>query len=337
MLTAHYYDGRSALRHAVQLHVRDGALHVEGESLRRSIPLADIVVDEAFGNAPRSITLPDGARCEVSDHAGMQQLLAEARIGDTLVVRLQQRWQWALAAFCIIVASAVSGYFWGLPAAARALAPHVPEAAASKLSAAVLARLDAQILQPSKLSPDQQQTILRQAEATLRQPGMPAWRIHFRSSAKLGPNALALPGGDLIILDKLVTLMESEARINAVVAHEIGHLAHLHGMQQMIQGAVVSLVLATWFGDVSSAAVAISGQLLQSGYSRDAEREADRFAAQHLLRCCGGSQPLIEALELLEKSEGSSGSALLSSHPETVERIAAIRAWVPPTGATQRQ
>jgi Zn-dependent protease with chaperone function len=335
MLTAHYYDGRSAQRNPVRLYVRDGALQVEGESFNRNIPLGDIVVDEPLGNAPRCITLPDGARCEVDDHEGMKQLLADAKIGETLVVRLQKRWQWALAAFCIIVTGAVSGYFWGLPAVAKALAPQIPQPASARLSAAVLARLDTQILQPSRLPPARQQAILRLAETTLREPGMPVWRIHFRSSTKLGPNALALPGGDLIILDKLVTLLESEDRINAVVAHEIGHLAHHHSMQQMIQGAVVSLVLATWFGDISSAAVAISGQLLQSGYSRDAEREADRFAAQQLLRCCAGSQPLIEALERLEKSEGGSGSALLSSHPETVERIAAIRAWAPPTGVAR--
>ncbi|MBI2308680.1 MAG: M48 family metallopeptidase [Rhodocyclales bacterium] len=328
MLSAVYYDGRSALRHPVRLHVGDDCLHLDGDSVRRSVPLGSVDFGEAMGKGPRCIELPDGARCEVADHDGMRRLLAAAGVTESLVVRLQTRWRWAAAALAIVVGSAGAAYFWGLPALARTLAPHVPAPAVKLISDGVLAQLDGQLFAASALPPARQDEIRRLATAHLREAGQPDWRIHFRSAPKIGANALALPGGDIVILDKLVTLMNDDRQLLAVVAHEVGHLAHRHSLQQLIQGATLSLVLAAWFGDVSSAAVALGGQLLQAGYSREAEREADAYATRLLLRCCGSSAGLVEALEKLARSEGDAGGALslLGSHPETAARIAAIRA-----------
>lgn len=328
MLAAAFYDGRSALRHPVRLHVSEGCLHVAGDTVRLSVPLRSVDFGEALGKGPRCIELPDGARCEVADHDGMRRLLAAAGATEGIVVRLQKRWRWAAASLAIVVGSAGAGYFWGLPALARAAAPHVPAQAVKLISDGVLAQLDGQLFAASGIPPARQDEIRRLAAARLNEAGLPAWRIHFRSAPKIGANALALPGGDIVILDKLVTLMGDDRLLLAVVAHEIGHLAHRHSMQQLIEGATLSLVLAAWFGDVSSAAAALGGQLLQAGYSRAAEREADVYAARLLGRCCASAETLVEALTKLARSEGDTDGplALLGSHPDTAARIAAIRA-----------
>jgi Zn-dependent protease with chaperone function len=326
MLTAFYYDGRTAQRHPVHLHVADGALCIEGGTIAQRIPLSQVDFGEPLGKGPRCIELPEGARCEVADHQGLERLQASAGVSDSTVVKLQRRWRWAVASFVIVVASAFAGYQWGLPALAKALAPHIPAKVAKTLSDGVFAQLDARLLAPSTLSPERQEEIRRLVVQSLAQPGQPAWRIHFRSSPKMGANALALPSGDIIVLDKLVMLMNEDRQLTAVVAHEIGHLAHHHSMQQLIQGTAVSLIAAVWFGDVSSAAVALSGQLLQAGYSRIAEREADAFAVRLLLQRGGSALGLIESLEKLAKSEGDGGPSLFSSHPDTPARIVAIRA-----------
>lgn len=328
MTAASYYDGRSARRHTVRLSVTEGMLCIDGETMRQRVPLAQVGFGEPMGRGPRIIELPDGARCEVVDHDDLARLMADAGRRDSLIVRLQAHWRWTAAAFAVVVISAVSAYLWGLPALAGALAPHVPAKLTKAISNSVFTQLDQQLFRPSTLPPERQAALRRQAATALAEAGLPAWRIHFRASPQLGANALALPAGDIVILDKLVGFLD-ERELIAVVAHEIGHLAHHHAMQQFIQGTLVSLVMAAWFGDVSSAAVVLSGQLLQSGYSRDAEREADRFAARQLQRCCQGSAPLIGALEKLAKHEGDGGASWFGSHPETQARIAAIRRLPP--------
>jgi len=46
----------------------------------------------------------------------------------------------------------------------------------------------------------------------------------FRAGPLGGPNALALPGGVILVSDELLTDLGSEAELVAVLAHEIGHI-----------------------------------------------------------------------------------------------------------------
>ncbi|MFC5300241.1 M48 family metallopeptidase [Azospira restricta] len=325
MLAATYYDGSSTRRHPVGLEVRDGHLLIDGNGVQRRIPVGEVDFGEAVEGAPRSISLPGGGCCEVHDNAALSHLLATAGIGESLVVRIQRRWHWALGAFIVVVASAAAAYLWGLPALAQQLAPHVPPLVARTLSDAALAQLDRGVLRPSRLPPARQEEIRRQAAALLTPQQTPPWRLHFRQAPRLGPNALALPGGDIIILDQLVELLGDERQIQAVVAHEVGHLAHHHAMRRLIQDATLSLVLAAWFGDVSSAAVATSGKLLQSGYSREAEIEADAYAASRMALRYGTVEPIVEVLKKLDKHAPAPGNSLFASHPDAATRIAAVR------------
>lgn len=330
MLAATYYDGSSTRRHSVRLQVSDGQLLIDGPDVQRRIPVGKVDFGEPIEGASRSIVLPGGGCCEVPDEAALARHLAAAGIGESLVVRIQRRWHWALAAFVFVVSAATAGYVWGLPALAKGLAPHVPPVVARTLSEAALAQLDRGALVPSRLPAARQEEIRRQAAALFarEQPAAP-WRLHFRHAPKYGPNALALPGGDIIILDRLVELLGDEQQIQAVVAHEVGHLAHYHAMRRLIQDAALSVALAAWFGDVSSAAVATSGKLLQSGYSRGAEIEADAYAAERMLHCCGSVEPLVAALKKLDKYGAAPGDSLFNSHPDTATRIAAVRRLQP--------
>jgi len=328
MVTAAFYDGRSSARHAVSLRVAGDTLLIEGGALCHRVPLRAVRFGEPLGRGPRCIELPEGAHCEVADHPGLERLIAAAGGSDGLVVRLQRRWRWAAASLALIVGSALAAYFWGLPAAAKALAPHVPPAAVKALSSGVFSQLDRQLFTPSRLSPERQAAIRVLAERSFASDRLPPWRIHFRRSQHLGANAVALPAGDIVILDGLATLLADDRQVVAVIAHEIGHLAHHHAMRHLIEGATVSLVMAAWIGDVSSAAVALGAQLAQSGYSREAEREADAFAVTLLTHCCDTPEPLAAALDQLVSGGEAGGGlrSLLDTHPETAERIRAIRA-----------
>lgn len=327
MVEAFYFDGNTATRRHVRLSIAEGKLHIRGTDVARQLALDSLTIGEPLANAPRHIELPDGGRCEVPDAAALARMLSAAGICESSVVRLQKRWSWALASFLFVLVWGFCTYRWGLPEAARFLAHKVPPELSQKISHGVLRQLDDRYFKPSRLPEARQQQIREQATAVLGALETPPWRLHFRTSTSLGSNAFALPDGSIILLDPLVSQLD-DAELNAVIAHEIGHLVHRDALRLLIQNATVAFIVAAWLGDASSAAVGISSQLLQTDYSREAELEADAFAARFLLRCCRSAEPLISSLGKLERAHGQSGGAF-ATHPDTRHRITAIRAMQP--------
>lgn len=333
LLEAWYYDGRTARRHSVTLTLEAGELLAHGESgLLLRAPLAHVRISEPMGRAPRTLTLADGSYFEVEDSARLRQWLRGAGVADAARAYWMQQWRVVLAALCLMLTLGVAGYAWGLPVASQWLAGHLPDSVARSASEATLSLMKEQgMLEPSTLTPARQQALRQQIESTLAPQiaTLPGYSLQFHHSA-LGPNAFALPDGAVVVLDPLVELAENDEEIVAVVAHELGHVAHQHGMRQMIQSTVVGVVVGAMLSDLSSVASTLGAMLLESRYSREFEHEADDYAV-HSLRAAGRNpQALASMLARLEKAagEGEHGGVMsaLSSHPETAERIARIQA-----------
>ncbi len=331
---AEYFDGRTAHPHKVQLSLTDAGLRIEGEGVLREEPFSGIRVSEPMGTAPRLIKFGDGAHCEARDDAALRALLGAGGYADGVVVRLQQRWRWALAAVVIAVITMLSGYRWGLPAASSWLAFKLPEQALAQLGESTLKFLDKGMLAPSALPADRQNA-LRSAFGAMTLPDEVRARhvIVFRDGKQLGPNALALPDGTIVLTDQLVRLAGNDQEILAVLAHELGHLRHRHSLRMLIQGSIVSGVVAWYLGDVSNVAAGLPAFLLQARYSRDFEREADAYAAGLLKENDISPSRLADLLSRLEKSarpQRKPGEAeenldgYLSTHPATRERIETI-------------
>jgi Zn-dependent protease with chaperone function len=103
----------------------------------------------------------------------------------------------------------------------------------------VLAVLDQRIFEPSRFS-DQRMEALSARFRQLRPPSgeAPQWRLAFRKS-RYGPNAFALPSGDIVLTDEMVRLLDDEDAVMGVLAHELGHL-HQHHITRRVEGAVVT-------------------------------------------------------------------------------------------------
>ena len=339
-LSADYYDGQSSKRQAVELHLEGDRLRVIGADVERTAPVRALRLSEPMGAAPRLITFPDGAVCEVRDTQALQRLLAATGARDALVVRWQFNLRWIALSACLCVLLAYAGYRFGLPWASDKLAAGVPDSVLTAISEQLVDTLDQRFLAPSKL-PESRQKALTERFAALKPPpdaaDSPAYRVIFRATRGIPANAFALPSGTIILTDDLVTLAEKDNELMGVLAHELGHIQARHGMRQVIQGSLVGLLAAWFIGDISSIAAAAPAALLQARYSRDFEHEADRYA-QRLLAANGISpRCLADLLERLEKprersAKPSSGDihAYLASHPPTAQRLDAL-----PGGACQ--
>jgi Zn-dependent protease with chaperone function len=154
-------------------------------------------------------------------------------------------------------------------------------------------------------------------------------RLEFRAGGEMGANALALPGGTVVVTDELVALSEDDDEIAAVFAHELGHLEHRHGVRAVLQALGIGTLVAGALGDFDSAGVATAiPMLLQLQYSRAFEREADAFAADVLADAQIDPRALGRMLARIEASEpeGAELPAYLSTHPPTEERRRALEA-----------
>lgn len=160
---------------------------------------------------------------------------------------------------------------------------------------------------------------------------------HFRVIESDQINAFAAPGGFIYFYTGLLREMGSEAEMAAVMAHEISHVVARHGVKRLQTALGVALAYELAFGgdgagQATEAAIGIGMGLLFSGYSRDAEREADHFGI-HYMRKAGydpnGALGMFEVLASLGgRGEPNVFEQLSSSHPATQERIANARVQI---------
>jgi Zn-dependent protease with chaperone function len=304
-------------------------LVVRGDEIERRERLASLRVSEPLGAAPRIVTFVDGAHCEIRNHAAFAQMLMDSQHQDGWVVRMQNRWGWALAAVMLTVVAVAAGYRWGLPAAAEWIAYRLPPRLLASMGESSLEFLDKGILHPSKLTSARQKS-LKQAFENLEQPSKntPAHTIVFRNGGPIGANAFALPNGTIVVTDQLVSSAKTNDEILGVLSHELGHLERRHSLRLLIQGSIVGFVVGWYVGDVSSVAAGLPSAMLQARYSRDFEREADAYAAKMMK--LNGISPSVLA-HMLERMQAKTRKAssqtadpfagYLDSHPATQERI----------------
>ena len=325
---ARYFDGRSSRARAVRLSVNDGHLDIIGDDIERHVPLSELRVSEPLSHAPRIVTFGDGAFCEIADNAAFSQILAASGHRDSFVVAWQSRWRGAVIAVVGLVAFLFVAYRWVLPAAAEYAALQVPLAWEVRLGHEATAFLEKRIFSPTQLPSERREALTDRFDAITPEDGRD-YAIHFRAS-KIGPNALALPGGVIYVTDALVELAPDDDAVVGVLAHELGHIEQRHLMRRLFTSAAVGAAAAVLFGDVSTVLAALPAILIDLDYSRSMEREADSYAIE-LLRANGiPTQSLATLFERMQQAHEKRGSqsdwpAYLSTHPPTPERIESFR------------
>jgi predicted Zn-dependent protease len=149
-------------------------------------------------------------------------------------------------------------------------------------------------------------------------------------------NAFAAPGGYIYFYTGLLRIMDNEAEMAAVIAHETSHVVARHGVKQLQATLGVALATKLILGDKSSdvmnAAIGAGMSLIFAGYSRDYEREADKFGIYYMEKAGYDPNAAITMFDKLAQAGGSgSGNVfekLTASHPETQERITNAKAEI---------
>jgi len=147
------------------------------------------------------------------------------------------------------------------------------------------------------------------------------------------PNAWALPGGKIAINRGLLTEINTEAELAAVLGHEIVHAAARHSAKQMergiwLQAVVVGTAIAagnSGYSDLAVGGASAGAQLISQTYGRGAELESDLYGMRYMSRAGYEPQGAVELQETFVRlSEGRKTdwiSGMFSSHPPSQERV----------------
>lgn len=328
-IAAHWFSGQELVAHPVTL-VYDGAtLHLEGLAAPRRFTLEQVRVSDRLGRTPRFLYFPDGSSAETSENDAVDAWLATRSRGrgSALIHWLEQRSRVAAAATVLLVASVAALAFYGLPVLAHRAAQAVPPRIERQAGEVALQALE-RMLQASELSARERARVTAQMDRITRARGITAAaRIEFRSMGRF-PNAFALPGGILIVSDELAR-MATDEELAAVLAHETAHWQLRHGVQSVFRNSAALLVVSTITGDLSTLTTFASTLpllLLQNGYSREFEQEADHYAVETLRLAQIDPRYLATILTKLERKRPDSGRdfSYLSTHPATKDRAARI-------------
>ncbi len=337
--SARYYDGRTSAAHPVTVSLAGGSLLLHGEGVEREILLEEVSLSAPLGSMGRTLRLPGGGKCELAD--GLFARVLEERLGGT-PLRAVHRWESSLrlasVALLLTVAAVWLFLLFGIPLMAKGIAYSIPPETERLSGERALALLDRMWLEPTGLDPSRQHELDALFADVTSASGALGSRLLYRRSTALGANAFALPGGTVVLTDALVELARTDDEIAAVLAHEVGHLQGRHLLRHTLQSLGAGLVVATLTGDVTSVttlSAAIPTALVEAGFSRDMEREADDAAAAYLRSRGLPVDPFAailrrleeahRAVETTEEGQGLRPLDYFSTHPPTGERIGRLK------------
>lgn len=241
-----------------------------------------------------------------------------------------------------VLASVIAAYLFGVPLVADRLVGLFPteweetvgELADGQVEAALTGGVGYDVCDPN---PDSvaNRALARFTEATfagLSSPFSPEVTI-VRSGV---PNAFALPGGKVYFLSSMIQASRTPDEFAGVLAHELGHVYHRHGMQTLIATSATGLLVGFVLGDLTglSVAGAIGAALIDNRFSRDAERQADDFAGRAAMKLGFDASGLVNLLDRVAADDAfAQALALFASHPLTSERRQRLHAFVNDTNA----
>ena len=308
-LAAIWFDGRTARRIPVSLQISADTVRVivgdgESASLISETPIASVSVGARIGNTPYRLQFPDGGLAVTSEHATVESAFHVAR-KDDWVARLERASAFVVVAMVGLGVAVYFAYRTLIPILAEAVAHRIPREAEKTLGAVALQGMDRWMLKTSRLEAAQLALVRKVFDELAERANLTDQvELQFREMA---PNALALPGGTVVVTDGLVILFKSDERLLAgVIAHELGHIDRRHSLRHLLEGSASALLVGALMGDVSGvSALATSAPLVLSTlhYTREAEAEADQYAFALLARSGRSPKDFADAMRRFEAME----------------------------------
>lgn len=309
-------DGVSAADHKVVVRVLGHGLEIVGQDsqLVQRWPLARVRRIEDSPDAALRLTCAEypQARLVVARPGPLAQLVPARR-------RRPGLWLGLVAGAAAMVAALV----WGLPRLSTAAARMVPVEAERALGLSMAAEIETA---KRACAGAEGRAALAALEERLAAPLPPAKRP-TRVLVLDDPtvNAIALPGGTVILFRGLLDQAASADEVAGVLAHEMAHVAERHPLAALIRSVGLAALATVITGDLSALAASAGGMALAGSYSRGDEAQADAIAVDLLN---AAAIPAAGLAGFFARLSGESGQLpeFLSTHPDLSKRRQAVLA-----------
>jgi hypothetical protein len=314
-VTGWHYDGRSATRHAVRVVPAADGFQLDGQGIASGPHRwSDLIaLGGTGGRSAYGLKGVDGWRLVFDGPppgAFAVHLPLPARYGRWIDRIGFTR---AAIAFAVVaagtVALVVSAPDW--------LAPMVPRSLENRLGDAMAGNMGSQTCQTpgGRAALDRLGGKLGAHEAGVRS-------IDVAKAPMV--NAIAMPGGRIVIFDGLLAQARSSDEVAGVLAHEIAHVRNRDSMAGLIRQLGLGVILGGFSG---KAAGAING-LLAMRYTREAESAADAYAIDRLRQAAIAPDDTAAFFDKLSggpaKEKAERAMSWMNSHPVSAERKAAF-------------
>lgn len=148
--------------------------------------------------------------------------------------------------------------------------------------------------------------------------------MHYSDEGSV--NAMALPGGHIVVMRGLIEIVPNENMLAMVIAHEMGHVIERDAVHRLGRIVLTNTVLLSLFGSNGQLITGQSNAFIENGYSREAESRADENAMALLDNTYGhvyGAAELFNLFAIVEPSQ-SRWVELSSDHPLPLNRRKAV-------------
>ena len=242
------------------------------------------------------------------------------------ITRMLSKGQWRMIRFLLIFFTLIiSAYIWLVPFLAERLAKRVPVSYEEKLGDGIY-----NALQPTFTIDAEKTAYINDFFRELQINS--TYNIRITVVKENIANAFAMPGGNIIVYDKILYEMDSYEELAALLSHEFTHVNERHTTRALFRQQASSLFISIIFGDVGTIGNVIASNangLKSLEYSRSLEKDADmnglKILSERKIDCNG----FIRLFELLKKETervGDQPAEWISSHPDLEKRISYIKA-----------
>ena len=327
---------------------RTGSTAVQDAKLQKNGPIFQLVLEseakaqpveiesvtDRLAGVAHKIVLKDIGVFECSDNDGIDAILGDGNNFFNRITHIENSLPLVVVFSILTVAVLVALYRLGIPALANGAAKVTPVSVLSLMDKSSLQIVDKVIFLKSDL-PDKRRDEIRILFAELIKQSGPRdlqFNLLFRNGGKMGANAIALPGGTVIITDQLIKLSKSDDELSGVLAHEIGHGELRHSLRQIYRVLGIGFMISVIGGDSGQLVEDVVTQATALGnlaYSRKFESEADLHSANLLVGLGRDPFAFIELLDRMTKRKGVENKTdWYSTHPGTFDRRANVNKFV---------
>ena len=160
-------------------------------------------------------------------------------------------------------------------------------------------------------------------------PNLP-WEYHVIDDAAI--NAFAAPGGFVFVTRGILTYLNSEAELAAVLGHETGHVTARHSAAMVSQqqlGGLGLVGLSIWQPKLGGL-LSTAGSLYFLNFSRNDERQADGLGFRYAMHAKYDPREMAKTFQTIQRVSNTGSSRMpgfLSTHPDPGDRVVYTKAW----------